>query len=313
MDERKRRWYEDLLDDDMFVLWLLILFLGGASIAGLVGYFRDRSKPAEAVVTVAPATKDDVEKTVAVAKPLMPDLEVTELPLPIIQHGPNDTVLTYLIEAKKTNEYWFEVTDYRLPQGINWNALGVAEFYNAIDRAYEKGTKIPDEVKVSLGATVGQGPVSVTGAVEVPWSTIEQMLGFVHGLTKLEVARVDVAIRGYADGERQPGWKMPVSALPKDFQTFPVLRATDESKDQWLFYEASQQERVVSYPYTNDDLPDLRARYIQRQFVDLLVPKSRNADRCHVYVLHNRALLQPNQKEWRKAEIYVMVYLKREA
>jgi hypothetical protein len=312
MDERKRRWYEDLFKDEMFVPWTLILCMGLVSIVGLIAYFRE-PKPAETVVTVTPATKDDVANAVKVAETLMPDLEVTELPVAIIQHGPDDTVLTYLIEAKKTNDYWFEVTDYRLPRGVDWNTLGVAEFYKAIDRAYERGTKIPDEIKVSLGATVGTGPASVTGTVEAPWSAIEQAFGFVHGVMKLEVARVDVAIRGYADGETQPGWKMPVPSLPVDFQKFPVLRSTDEAKDQWLFYEASQQERGVSYPYANDDLPDLRARYIQRQFVELLVPKSRNADRCHVYILHNRALLQPNQKEWRKAQIYVMVYLKREA
>src|SRR3954469_20834768 len=212
MDERKKRWYEDLLEEEILVRWIIILLTGVVSAVGLIAYLH-APKPAEKVVTVTPATIEDVTKVVTFAETLMPDLEVTKLPMPIIQHGPDDTVLTYLVEAKKTNDYWFDVTDYRLPRGVDWKTLGVAEFYHAIDRAYEKGTKIPDEIKVSLGATLGTGPASVTGAVEAPWSAVEQAFGFVHGITKLEVARVDVAIRGYADGEEQAGWKMPVPSL----------------------------------------------------------------------------------------------------
>src|SRR5436305_5500829 len=88
---------------------------------------------------------------------------------------------------------------------------------------------------------------------------------------------------------------------------YNTLRTTESIR---LFYARKEFVRNVPFPYSNSDLPDLRAQFIRREFVESVVRQTSNASRCHIYVLHNEPIPEVRQEQLRKVQVYVMVYLK---
>lgn len=264
----------------------------------------------------AVATEADVKNAVDAAIPLMPDLSITPQQVPIIDRDSKDKVLTYLVEAKLVSQYWFKITDYRLDWTGDLSAINLEQLALDIDRAYETRTPFSKAAERLTGsATVGvsagpygSGSVTISG----PLDALLEVLGLVRGVAKLNVERVEIAIKGYADGQRTQDWKRAVSQLPEQYRRFPVLNPSDGQNDNWLFYRKPEREHTIVDPYSNDDLPDLRAQYIRKEFVEPFVQRFANKDRCHVYVLHNKPIGDPEKPEWRKAQVYLMVYLKQQ-
>jgi hypothetical protein len=246
----------------------------------------------------------------------MPDLSVTPQQVPIIDRDSKDKVLTYLVEAKLVNQYWFKITDYRLDWTGDRSAINLEQLALDIDRAYETRTPFSKATERLTGsATVGgsagpfgSGSVTISG----PLDALLEVLGLVRGVAKLNVERVEIAIKGYADGQQSPDWPRAVTSLPEQYRRFPVLNPSEGENDNWLFYHKPERERIIVDPYSNDDLPDLRAQYIRKEFVEPFVQRFANKDRCHVYVLHNEPIGDPEKPEWRKAQVYLMVYLKQQ-
>jgi hypothetical protein len=246
----------------------------------------------------------------------MPDLSVTPQQVPIIDRDGQDKVLTYLVEAKLVNQYWFKITDYRLDWTGDRSAINLEQLALDIDRSYETRTSFSKAAERLTGsATVGvsagpfgSGSVTMSG----PLDALLEVLGLVRGVTKLNVERVEIAIKGYADGQQTQDWKRAVSQLPTQYRRFQVLGPSEEKNDNWIFYHKPEIEREIVDPYSNDDLPDLRAQYIRNEFIEPFVQRVANKDRCHVYVLHNKPIGDPKKPEWRKAQVYLMVYLKQQ-
>ena len=298
------------------IVWPAAVIMAAALM--LFPWFRDRKEPSPASPTPpAPAsqaaTKAEVESAVSTAAELMPDLSVTPQPLPVIDRDPKDRVLTYLVEAKKTNEFWFDRTHYQLGQGTDGSDptnLDFTELVRAIDHASETRTPFGQAVTGALNLNFEGGPVSGGVTIDnVPLDRLGQLLGLVRNVVKLDVQRVDVAVKGWADGEKHVGWAPPVKHLPDWLKRFSVLYPADDSHELSLFYKKPEQERTVTDPYTNADLPDLRAQYIRWQFIEPVTGRTDNHAKCKVYVLHSEPLPAVEHPEWRKVQVWVMVYL----
>lgn len=292
-------------DEQRVTVLVVVLAAIGAAIASL-GVWHDKKSDQPVA-----ATEVQVRQQVCEAVSLAPDLLIDEQPAPIINRAPGDKVLTYLVESKLTNEYWFKVKDYQLDYAGDWAKINFTALEEAIDHAYVKRSSFPQELTaaVNLGLPNGVFGISVGG----PLKPLLEFAGIVQGVTKLNVDHVDIAIKGYADGEVSAGWAPPRKDLGPQFQKFSVLNPERPELSNPMFYTREPVPREVAQFYKNDDLPDLRAQFVRTEFVEQFVPKLANGDRCHVYVLHNRALADPGQEQWRKAQIYVMVYLKRDA
>nr|AUN37121.1 hypothetical protein [uncultured bacterium] len=258
------------------------------------------------------ATEADVRKAINNAMPLVPDLSITSQSIPIIDQEEGDKPITYLVESKMVKEYVFRVTDYKLDWAGDKEKIDLDQLKSAIDRAYETQNPIPKEITGSITVGASYGPiVSGTVTINAPLWYILQLLGLIDGVTKLNVEKVEIAIKGFADGEKSDKWPRVVDHLPDNYRTFPVLGPSEENNDNWIFYHKAERERKIYDPYKNDDLPDLRAQYIRTEFVEPFVQRLDNKDRCRVYVLRNKAVSEKEKPEWRKAKVYVMIYLKR--
>jgi hypothetical protein len=262
--------------------------------------------------TAAAATEADVEQRINEAAALAPDLSVRRERIDIIERPGSDKVLTYLIDAKLVKEYWFPLTDYRLNVGGDTSKIDYEALREAIDRAYVEHTSFPQEIAVNVNVGAPSGVVS--GGLSFPLKSLLEVFGIFRGVIQLNVERVEIAVKGYADGELSPNWRPPkdIKALGKQYTAFQVLNPANPDDVNWSFYHRTELPRtVINFPYRNDDLPDLRAQFVRTEFVERLMPSLTNRDRCQVFVLHNKALLNPNQAQYRKVQIYVMVYIRR--
>lgn len=231
--------------------------------------------------------------------------------MPVIDRDSQDKVLTYLVESKLINEYGFEVTDYQLNVGGDHIKVNLDKLVSDIDHAYQARTPFAQiahqlTASTSVGLPNGVGNISVNG----PLDAIFEMLGVVHSVVRLPTERVEIGIKGYADGEVTGDWKPVVAHLPPQLVDFPVLQPSDSRNQNWFFYKKGEVQRRIKDPYRNDDLPDLRAQYIRNEFVEPFVNRSANRDRCKIFVLHNKPVGIPMSPELRKAQVYLMVYLK---
>ncbi len=310
-------------------LWLerLGAFLGGAAIIAVVAipigicHKKKGKEPAAASPSIEsrepalpPASESDVNTFVEEADELMPDLSVKRQPFSVIEPGRGERIMTYLVAAKKVDEHWFRVTDYHLDYGGDPSKFHFEALAEALNHAYQEHTPFPGELSANLGFADPRGVVSAGGGVSgIPVDSILQLLGLVQGVVELSVDRVEIAIKGYADGELSKDWQTRVRPLPPQYRSFEVLSPRDKSNDNWLIYSKLAEKRQISDPYTNEDLPDLRAQYIRHEFIEPFLSSNdgRWRNRCRVYVLHNKPLPDAQQAEWRKAQVYVMVYLKR--
>jgi hypothetical protein len=107
------------------------------------------------------ATEADVRKAVNDAIPLMPDLSVTSESVPIIDRDTQEKAITYLVEAKLVDQYWFNVTDYRLDRAGDRTTLNLAQLAKDIDRAYETRTPFPEGLTGSITTGISAGPLAL--------------------------------------------------------------------------------------------------------------------------------------------------------
>ena len=273
-------------------------------------------------------TEQEVKEVIKKANQHMPNISVTSLNDPIIRQSEDDKAITFLVESKLEKEYKFNSTEYQLLQyvgdmkkiDLNNMALEIDKIYSLDDNT--SFSKLTGTVTFSGGVPpYASGTLAVSG----PIRDILEMLGLIRTLSNLDVDHIDIAIKGYADGEKTKDWHSATPIVDPECQTFDVLQP--ETK-YFLFYTKRAEKHKFSQlggHYDNYDLPDLRAQFVRIAFVQPFVEGcTRNKDRCHVYVLHNEPI--PDKKrsasdkkripvmdeEMRKVQVYLMVYLKKQ-
>lgn len=287
------------------------LLMASAIVAGQYAFRGLLRTPEKKQTEPAAVDEATVRKFMNDAAALVPDLSVTPEPLPIIERDRDDRPLTYLIEARKTNEFWFKATHYELPRnGGDWDVMNPGSLASAIDSVYTKRAASSAEATGNVNVSGTAGPISAGVTLPLPIRAIAEMLGLIKETLRLDVDRIEIGIKGYADGEVSTAWKPPVLSLPREYAKFTVLRHVDEHNVNPLFYGRKEYLRDVAFPYSNSDLPDLRAQFIRNEFVASVVSQTANAKRCHIYVLHNDPVPEAQQEQLRKVQVYVMVYLK---
>lgn len=260
--------------------------------------------------TVPRATEADLKEAIRDSVRLTPDLSIKQQSSPIIDRDRRGKLVTYLIESRLVDQYWFKITDYRLDWAGDHSEVNLDKISAAIDRAYENRTSLARLAHELTGTMAANAPNGVAGVtISGPLDALLELLGVIRRVTRLNIERAEIAIKGYADGEVDKDWSKP---LPDKFRRFPVLQPSEPHNQNWFFYRREEKERKLPNSYGNKELPDLRAQFVRKEFVEPFVRSSENAERCHVYVLHNKPIAQPNLPGKRKAQVYLMVYLKEE-
>jgi hypothetical protein len=184
----------------------------------------------------------------------------------------------------------------------------VAKVCGAVDQMLEEKDEILRALKDSkVSYNLSLGFFGTVGyEFTPPKKMLFELIATLRQLTGLKAKKVEVLIRGFADGQRRP-WKR---ALREDypFDTVSVYMPLEPQRLNWLEYVRKETPVPIDNPYANKDLPELRARFVKEELIDKVLAHCDSYAKPEVHILKGRA-----DEEWpaaskRKALFFVNVY-----
>jgi hypothetical protein len=208
----------------------------------------------------------------------------------------------------------FDAKQYTMPHNLG-DTEKIPEAANlcaAIDAALKandpilkaiQDTKIRVPVSVSLWGVAGAGvEISPPEAVQI------EIAAVLRRVFQIKAKKIEVLIKGFADGQSGP-WKAQLMAKPYDYNTVDVYMPLEPERQNW--FQFIRKESTISIPkdYTNEYLPDLRARYVKEEFVDRFLTQCDHTAETEVHILKGQAdnstrISIPD----RKAQIFINIY-----
>jgi hypothetical protein len=127
----------------------------------------------------------------------------------------------------------------------------------------------------------------------------------------LRAKKVEVLIKGYADGQLGP-WKEKLRAHPYRYDSVTVYPPFEPERLNWFEFIRQETTLPIQENYTNEELPDLRARFVKEDFVDRLLKHCGSSSETEVHILKGQAdkttgpeAIRP---EDRKVQIFINIY-----
>lgn len=162
----------------------------------------------------------------------------------------------------------FKLEEYSLETGGSATdavTLSIDRMFVSLDSVYNRKNKIIDaisEFEFEAGAMSGS------------LLLISEILYSIRRIAELKLRKVEILVKGYADGQRNNGWSRPLippynGSEYKNFWVHPEARKTKNPYE----YLASEINYPVPDNYENQHLPNLRARHIQLDFIERYLNK----------------------------------------
>jgi hypothetical protein len=124
----------------------------------------------------------------------------------------------------------------------------------------------------------------------------------------IRAKKVEVLIKGYADGQRGP-WNEGLLAHPYHYDSVVVYPPLEPERLNWFEFIKQETTLPIKENYTNEKLPDLRARFVKEEFVDRFLKHCGSNAETEVHILKGQAdkttAIHP---EDRKVQIFVNIY-----
>jgi len=211
----------------------------------------------------------------------------------------------YLITVKDNTLipfYHFDGTEYTLESAgfRNMSAEPVCRF---IDNCYDEKDTIGvslNKLRTGMQGLPGRGCMNPN----VPEVNVE-LIYIIRKLSKLANARVEILIRGYADGKPSE-WEKPLWAryAYHEFRIYRTAGPDSLSPSDGLYYP--DKYYVYDY-YMNKDLPNLRARFVQLDLIDPFLSQCNMSPTVSTYVIEGKEVYGFDPLN-RKVQIYILLF-----
>ncbi|MBO0722691.1 MAG: hypothetical protein J2P41_17840 [Blastocatellia bacterium] len=227
-------------------------------------------------------------------------MEASYVPVPSEQ--PRSQYLITIKENTLHPFYLFEDTEYKLGTG-RFRPSEAGQICRFIDNCYDE----KDPIVVSLRKLREEPRLPGMGClnINVPEVTTE-LIYILRKLSKAN-ARVEILIRGYADG-RGGEWEEPIFWGSKyafhDFRIYRTAQPGPSNHFEGLYYPDTYH--VEDY-YMNKDLPNLRARFVQLDLIEPFISECSMAPAVSTYVIDGQATTGFDPLN-RRVEIYILLF-----
>lgn len=127
----------------------------------------------------------------------------------------------------------------------------------------------------------------------------------------LRAKKVEVLIKGYADGQLGP-WKEKLRAHPYRYDSVTVYPPFEPERLNWFEFIRQETTLHIEENYTNEELPDLRSRFVKEEFADRFLKHCGSSAETEVHILKGQADKTTGPKaihpEDRKTQIFINIY-----
>lgn len=135
---------------------------------------------------------------------------------------------------------------------------------------------------------------------------IIEYLYSIKALSSITDRRIQILIKGYADGTRAD-WSRPLIAH-FIYDKIVVLPPVNPYSLNPMQYSKVQRVQQISNPYKNKDLPDLRARFIEDDLIGPVLAQCPGASPANLKILKGYEFTKPGNPNLRRVELQLNVF-----
>ncbi len=167
------------------------------------------------------------------------------------------------------------------------------------------------EVTVDFEASAEKSGVRIAAKVDGGEQLVREAFAAIRWLGDFVLskrpAKFRVLIRGYADADLGNNFQGLLKAAPLDYRSVDALPPDTQDRTGLLRYQQIQTRYVVGNPFTNENLPELRARFFREMVVE---PFLRDCTVAEVdsFLLKGKVSTQGSDPLLRKIDMYLYVY-----
>ena len=205
----------------------------------------------------------------------------------------------------------FRATEYIMSSDPLKIDASVRNLCGTIDKTLEEQDEILQalqntQTKINLSMSFW-GVLDAGIELNPPKAMLVELASILRALTGLKVRKVEVLIKGYADGQRNI-WSAHLLPDPYHYDVVNVYpRAESDRIDSFQFIKIEKPKRIEDN-YSNKDLPELRARFVRENFIAKFLESCGTAEtEGHIlegYADTSSVIYEPD----RKAQIFINIY-----
>jgi hypothetical protein len=165
-----------------------------------------------------------------------------------------------------------------------------------------KDSNVRQSLSVSLF-----GFVNIGVEFSLPQKWLVELASVIRKMVGLKAKRIEILIRGFADGQTHPWQERLQDGYP--YNKVLVYEPLEAWRVNWFDYVRAEDPVGIPNPYTNDDLPDLRARFVREEIIERLLKDCEFSAETEVHILKGRADKgDAIDEKQRKTMIFVNIY-----
>jgi hypothetical protein len=243
--------------------------------------------------------------------PRLRNVTLSEYPLQF-PDGKQEPVVTYALTLdKQIDVYHFESTEYVVELGGQGNLIASSRLCDAVEEIVQdpnEFTTILKRLRVDSEASADvPGGVKLTIAGKNLLRTVLELALPPRAFSKIPGARAEIYVRGYADAQKTH-WDRPLLDGEYHFSELEICPSfqSKSSLNPSEFSRATVKRKFGPH-YYNADLPNLRAAFIRRDFIERYIRRCPGTIDPQVRILDGYEFKR-HDPEQRKAQVFVCIY-----
>jgi hypothetical protein len=224
----------------------------------------------------------------------------TSLVQPVLAEQPKSQFVISVKDNSLIPFYLFGATEYTLDTG-GFRSTSAGQICRYIDDCYDEKDPILDSLRKGQAGIPRRGCLNVAAHD----ATIE-LAYIIRKLSKLPCSRIEILIKGYADGQGSDWWRLvkPGRHAYHDFLIYRKYKREESGYFEDLYYPAKY---YVDEFYTNKDLPNLRAMFVKQDLIEPFLSQCNMSPTVSAYVIDGQEIpgIDPLN---RKVQIYILLF-----
>jgi hypothetical protein len=254
---------------------------------------------------------DEISSVVSVVNARLTDVSLE--PSHLILEGAARPRAQYMLTLGKQGPsaiYLFQMYEYTFETGGDEEKIPTAKLCDLVEAVYDR----PEPIFESLRQIKVEGKVSfpiwkgISADLQTNLTAIlVQMLYAIRKFHELQHTYPEILIRGYADG-KTTNWSRPILGGNYHFTSIKAFFPTDRISFNPIAYNSYEETiSLESGQYTNEHLPDLRAKFVEQDLVTPYLNDCKEKRNTQVHIIKGYEFKTPDQPLERKVQIHILL------
>ena len=262
-----------------------------------------------------PPAKDRIEIQIAEAKKEIAQInskllftEISTSHDVFIENEKPQLKLRFDLKDSISGIHFFEEQKYNQLKTKDKTRFQTAKLCDVINSLKELKNPIIESIK-ELDIEV---KASLFGYLDVNVANLEnivvELIYSMFKASKIKAKKIKILLRGYADKTKY-GWSLPLEPKPYYYDTivrYPVIQK-DKGRKYNFNYSKIEENYIIDKHYSNQHLPNLRAKFIEDEFISTIIYKCTDETEklIELKILDGKEFKDTENEKLRKVDIFI--------